>query len=88
MKLQKIIDIDENTAIYADRNQYIVKSYGITSYFGYIEACFQDIFEERMKLRLANDIKKDIKEILDIHKEVARDLKALYRGLEKPMVTS
>jgi len=82
---KKILDIDEDMSIYAESNQYVVHGPGAKrSYFGYLEACFQDIFEEKVKSNLFKSNKEGMQEILKIHKEVASDLKKIFRKTEGP----
>ena len=82
--LGKIIDIDEDSAIFADKSQYILNNNNRSSYFTSLEACFQFLFEEKVKIRLAENSEKNIKEIIEIHKEVAKWLKSIFRSIENP----
>ena len=92
--LGKIIDIDDETVISADKYQYILRQkVGVNkeglvlyhnSYFTSLEACFQFIFEEKIKMRLIKNPEKNIQEIVKIHKEVAKWLKSIFRTVENP----
>ena len=81
----KIIDIEDDVSIWADRNQYIVKYGKRQCYFGYLEECFVDIFSERVKVKLIENQKKDMEEIIKIIKETEKWLKSIFREIEKPL---
>jgi len=81
----KVIDIEDDVSIWADRNQYIVKYGKRYCYFGYLEHCFNDIFSERVKVKLIENQKKDMEEIIKIIKETEKWLKSIFREIEKPL---
>jgi len=80
----KIVDISEDVSIFADRNQYIVKYGKRSCYFGTLEHCFNDIFEERVKVKLIENQKKDMKEIIKIIEDTQEWLKSIFREIETP----
>ena len=80
----KIIDIDEEVSIWTDKDQYIVKHGKQNSYFGSLEHCFNDICENQVKIRLIENSEKNIKRIIEIHKETSEWLKNIFRNLETP----
>jgi len=80
----KIIDIDDEISIYADKDQYIIRYGRHNYYFGSLEHCFADIFENRVKTRLIENPQKNIERIIEIHKETAKWLKSLFREMENP----
>ena len=81
----KIIDIADDVSIFADRNQYIVKYGKHNCYFGTLEHCFNDIFEERVKVKLIENQKKDMKEIIKIIEDTRKWLKSIFKEIEKPL---
>jgi len=81
-----IIKIDNKTSIFADRDQYIVQRNQRNSYFGSLEHCFNAIFQDEVKDNLIDNPEKNIKRIVEIHKETARWLKEVFRRIENPSV--
>lgn len=79
-----IVQIGDHTTITADAHQYILNSKYGTGFFGYLEYCFQELFEGMVKAKAIEDDRKTIGAILEIHKEVAKDLRKIYRGIECP----
>lgn len=80
----KILDVDDNISIWADRMQYIVKINNHSTYHLSLEGCFQFIFEEEVKTRLIDNPKKNIERIIEIHKETAKWLKDIFKKVEAP----
>ena len=80
----KIIDINDEVSIWADKDQYIVKYGKQNSYFGSLEHCFNDIFKNQVKVRLIENPEKNIKRIIGIHKETSEWLKNIFRKIETP----
>lgn len=80
----KIIDIEDDISIFADRNQYIVKYGKQNCYFGTLEQCFNDIFEERVKVKLIENQKKDMEEIIKIIEDTRKWLKNIFNKIETP----
>ena len=80
----KVLDIDDRISIRVDMNQYIVQGFGNYHYFSSLEECFKDIFEMKVKIRLIENPQKNIKKIVEIHKEVAKEIKDIFRRVENP----
>ena len=81
----KIIDIEDDISIWADRNQYTIKYGKRYCYFGTLEECFNDIFEERVKVKLIENQKKDMEGIVKIIKDIRKWLKSIFKEIEKPL---
>jgi len=79
-----IVKISDDVSIFADRNQYIVKYGKRSCYFGTLEHCFNDIFEEQIKVKLIKNQKKDMKEIIKIIEDTQEWLKSIFRKIETP----
>jgi len=79
-----ILKIDDHVSIHTDSNNYIVKYGQHYHYLDSLSACFEDIFEERIKVRLIENKKKDIAEIKKIHEETIEWLKKLFHNIENP----
>jgi len=80
-----VVKIDDDVSIFADKNQYIVKYGKHNCYFGTLEHCFNDIFEERVKVKLIENQKKDMEEIIKIIEDTRKWLKMLFKKIEKPL---
>jgi len=82
----KVIDINDDISIFADKYQYIVRLRTTTVYLASLQDCFQFIFEEEIKIRLIENPKKNIEEIVKIHKETAQWLRGLFKKIEEPQL--
>ena len=80
-----IVKIDDDVSIFADREQYIIKYGKRSCYFGTLEHCFNDIFEERVKVKLIENQKKDMEEIIKIIEDTRKWLEMLFNKIEKPL---
>ena len=88
-RLGLVIKIDDETEIWADSMQYSIRKKQLErkcwenyAYFGTLEDCFSDIFKEKVRYRLTKNKKKDMEEVIKIHKEVQEWLKTMFKGLE------
>ncbi len=79
-----VIKIDDNISIFADKDQYIVKMGSIHSFLGSLEHCFEEIFAKQVKIHLIENPKKDMETIVNIHKDVSKWLRSIFRGIENP----
>ena len=75
----KVIDISDDISIFADRNQYVVKHGKHNCYFGTLEESFNDILKERVKVRLIENQKKDMEEIIRIIEDTRKWLKMFFK---------
>lgn len=80
----KIIDIDDEVSITADKYQYIVITNRHRTYHTSLEDCFQHIFRFKIKTNLVANPEKNIERIVEIHKETAAWLKKIFRSTEYP----
>ena len=80
-----VVKIDDDVSIFADKNQYIVKYGKHNHYLDSLESCFNDIFEERVKVKLIENQKKDMEEIIKIIEDTRKWLKSLFNKIEKPL---
>lgn len=77
-----IVKINDNISISADGNQYIVRTNNNSGYFGSLDACFIDIFETLVMIRLSANQKKEIGEIA----RIVLDTKQEILDIMKPFV--
>jgi len=80
-----IIKIDGNVSIWADGYQFKVKYGKRNHYLDSLESCFNDIFEEQVKVKLIENQKKDMKEIIKIIEDTRKWLKSIFKEIEKPL---
>jgi len=80
-----VVRMGDNVSIWAERSQYVVKYGKRSCYFGTLEHCFNDIFEERVKVKLIENQKKDMEEIIKIIEDTRKWLKSIFEEIEKPL---
>ena len=81
-----IFTIKKNVEIHSDKYQYILKKGFDETYFTSLEDLFFDLFREEVKIKLVRNQKKDMEEIVKIHKSVAKELKSIFRGIERSKI--
>jgi len=82
-KVSLIIKINDNISIFANVHQYIVKFCGQSDWhLPTLQSCFEEIFDAQVKLKLMENDKKDMQNIIRIIKETKKELLALFRGCE------
>lgn len=81
--MKKIIQITEDIAIYADKLQFIKKTkkgkpsqpYYENRYFATLEDCLEDVYEDLLKTKLADDKEKELKNVEEAIREAKEEIK-------------
>ena len=79
-----IIKVNDEISIRADKYQYIVHFRSDYWYLDSLGACFEEIFNEQVKINLAENKKKEMNEIIRIIKETSNWLRDIFRSIENP----
>jgi len=76
-----VIKINDDISIYANRWEFIVKYRDYENwYLPSLEACFEEILDEQVKVKFIKNDKKDMENIIRIIKETKKELLALFEG--------
>jgi len=82
--MKKVVQINEDIAIWSDSKQYILRIRGQHSrYFPELENCFQDMFDYICKKKLSEGKTKTMEQTVKIIKDTKKEIKDIIKPFTK-----